>query len=611
MIEDPLVTEISRRIWSEKYRLRHGDGSAEVSIQDSWRRVAHALASVEQNDRRRWERRFFQALDDLKVLPGGRILAGAGSGREVTLFNCFVMGMIEDSLDGIFEALKESAVTMQQGGGIGLDFSTLRPEGTLARRTGATASGPVSFMRMWDSMCATMISGGNRRGAMMATLRCDHPDIELFVQAKSDPRALRNFNLSVLVTDAFMEAVRNDQEWPLVFPAAGLGEGERYRRVDRTWSGSEGPLVCCVLRSIQARDLWDAILHAAYDYAEPGVLFVDRINGENNLAYRERISATNPCGEVPLPPYGACDLGAINLTQFVRRPFTDRASLDLARICDLTGTAVRMLDNLIDVSRYPLSHQAQIAHGTRRIGLGITGLADALIMLGLHYGEEEARQTAARAMRAICHAAYRASTKLAEEKGPFPYFQPIPYLTAPFIRGLPDDLREAIRQHGVRNSHLISIAPTGTISLLANNISSGIEPVFSFRQGRTLRLHGRNPIQVDLEDYALRLWCSQGGDPERLPPSFVEAPAMSPKEHLAMQAALQPYVDNAISKTINVPPDLTFQALRSVYEKAFEAGLKGCTVYRPNPVTGAVLIADRASTTTAGSHCCEPDREGD
>jgi ribonucleoside-diphosphate reductase alpha chain len=607
---DPFATGISRRVWHEKYRLQRGNAICENTIEDTWARVAHALAGVEPRDQDRWEQRFYRALSGFKLLPGGRILAGAGAEREVTLFNCFVMGTIEDSLDGIFDALRESALTMQQGGGLGLDFSTLRPTGVPARRTGTTASGPVSFMRLWDAMCATMISSGNRRGAMMATLRCDHPDIRAFVEAKRDPQVLRNFNLSVLVTDAFMEAVRGDEDWPLLFPEAGLGRAGDHPQLERAWSGSGGPVPCRVLGSIRARDLWDAIARAAHDCAEPGVLFIDRINRENNLGYRELISATNPCGEVPLPPYGACDLGAINLTQFVCNPFTDQARLDLDGIAALTGVAVRMLDNLIDVSRYPLPRQAEIARGTRRIGLGITGLADALIMLGLRYGDTAARQAAANAVRTICHAAYRTSARLAEEKGPFPFFEHDPYLSAPFVRTLPEDVRASIRKRGIRNSHLVSIAPTGTISLLANNVSSGIEPVFSFRHGRTLRLGGEEPVCVELEDYALRLWRDRGGDADRLPRTFIDAPSLPPEDHVAMQAAIQPYVDNAISKTINVPPELPFEAIRSVYEQAFAAGLKGCTAYRPNPVTGAVLRAGHASDE-AGSHCCDPGREGD
>jgi ribonucleoside-diphosphate reductase alpha chain len=608
MTADKLATDISRRIWREKYRLKRGGVGLEASIEESWKRVAHTLAAVEPSDQEHWEQRFYRILMDFRFLPGGRILAGAGSGRDVTLFNCFVMGTIEDSLDGIFHALEEGAITMQQGGGVGFDFSTLRPAGTPARRTGTVASGPVSFMRLWDGMCETMISGGNRRGAMMATLRCDHPDIALFVQAKRDPRELRNFNLSVLITDAFMAAVRKDMDWPLLFPAAALDDKSPEPLIQREWSGSEGPVPCRVLRRIRARQLWNLIARAAFDCAEPGVLFIDRINRENNLGYRERISATNPCGEVPLPPYGACDLGAINLTKFVRMPFTSEASLDLEGVADLAAIAVRMLDNLIDASRFPLPRQAEMARGTRRIGLGITGLGDALIMLGLHYGEGPARQIAASTMRAVCHAAYWTSAKLADEKGPFPYFERVPYLSAPFVLSLPSRLRAAIRHWGIRNSHLISIAPTGTISLLANNVSSGIEPVFAFRHTRSLRFGEGDPVRVELEDYALSQWRDRGGDPRRLTPAFVDAASLPPEDHLAMQAVVQPYVDNAISKTINVPRELPFEALRSVYERGFEVGLKGCTAYRPNPVTGAVLTAGKLPEDD-GSHCCGPDSD--
>ena len=613
MVESPFTTDLARRIWAEKYRLTRPDGSAEAGIEETWRRIARTLAAVEPGERAAWEARFYAALSGFRFLPGGRIQVGAGSGRAVTLFNCFVMGTIEDSLDGIFRALQEGALTMQQGGGVGYDFSTLRPAGTPARRSGTIASGPVSFMRIWDSVCATMISGGNRRGAMMATLRCDHPDILAFVEAKRDPRELRNFNLSVLVTDAFMATVDADADWPLVFPldgreAAATGDPSLIKRV---WSGATAARPCRVLRTLPARQLWQAIARAAYDCAEPGVLFVDRINRENNLGYRERIAATNPCGEVPLPPYGACDLGAINLTRFVLAPFTHEARLDLDRIRALTAVAVRLLDNVIDASGYPLPRQAAMARGTRRIGLGITGLADALIMLGLHYGQAPARALAAEAMRTICHAAYRASVGIAQEKGPFPHFERDAFLTAPFVRRLPEDIRSAIRAHGIRNSHLLSIAPTGTISLLANNVSSGIEPVFAFRHRRAMRPGDGGPaVCVDLEDDALAAWRAQGQDTDRLPPAFVEATALTPAEHLAMQAVLQSYVDNAISKTINIPEDLPFADFRSVLKQAYALGLKGCTLYRPNPVTGAVLTPEPPEPA-AGVHCCSLDREID
>jgi ribonucleoside-diphosphate reductase alpha chain len=612
MPSDPFSTDISRQIWSEKYRLRNRDAGEDPDIRQTWRRIARTLADVEDAKGRVWEDRFYEALTDFKFLPGGRIQAGAGSGREVTLFNCFVMGTIEDSLDGIFQSLKEGALTMQQGGGVGYDFSTLRPTGTPCRRTGTIASGPVSFMRIWDSMCATMISSGNRRGAMMATLRCDHPDIRTFVDAKRGERDLRNFNLSVLVTDAFLEAVRTDADWPLVFPAASLpeGRGPGGSIVERRWSGSSIPVPCRVVASLGARELWDAITRAAFDCAEPGVIFIDRVNRENNLGYREHISATNPCGEVPLPPYGACDLGAINLTCFVRAPFESTAHLDLDALRRWTAVAVRMLDNVIDASRYPLPQQAQAAHGTRRIGLGITGLADTLIMLGLHYAEEAARARAAAMMRTICHAAYRTSTELARQKRPFPYFHADAYLDAPFIRRLPSDLRAAIRKHGIRNSHLLSIAPTGTISLLANNVSSGIEPVFAFRHHRTLRTGQDGSVCVDLEDDAFRRWREKGGDPNRLPPPFVQTADLAPADHLKMQAALQPYVDSAISKTINVPAAVTLEQFRSVFQQAYDLGLKGCTAFRPNPLRGAVLTEEEPTTET-GVHCCGLDREAD
>ena len=421
MADDPFLTEISRHIWNSKYRFRDGDVVLDQTIDDTWRRIARALAGVEKSDAARWELRFYEVLRDFKFLPGGRIQAGAGTGRRVTLFNCFVMGPLEDSMDGIFDGLKEGALTMQQGGGVGYDFSTLRPKGAQARRVGTLASGPVSFMQIWDAMCATLLSTGARRGAMMATLRCDHPDIEAFIDAKSDSRMLRHFNLSVLVTDDFMKAVRDDKDWALVFPAdasAPLDSPTLLRR----WSNQTEPVHCRVYKQVRARTLWDRLMSATYDCAEPGVLFIDRINHFNNLWYRESISATNPCGEIPLPPYGACDLGSINLVNFVRQPFTDKAGLDMEGLRETAAIATRMMDNVIDASQFPLDRQAAQARGSRRIGLGFTGLADTLIMLGLHYAEAPARELAARVMQTICHTAYRCSIELAREKGAFPYF---------------------------------------------------------------------------------------------------------------------------------------------------------------------------------------------
>ena len=614
MIEPVFQTPISRHIWESRYRYRPESGHGDTGLEDTWQRVARAVAGVEPHDREGWTQRFGRLLAGFRFLPGGRILAGAGTDLDVTLFNCFVMGPIEDSMEGIFDALKEGALTMQHGGGVGYDFSTLRPAGSPAWRVGGLASGPVSFMRIWDSMCQTLLSTAARRGAMMGTLRCDHPDIEAFVDAKRQPGELTNFNLSVLVSDDFMQAVETGGGWPLVFPVDGLGGRARHatgRLVDRHWPGYEGRVSCSVLREVPARDLWERIMRANYETAEPGVLFIDRINTENNLGHRETISATNPCGEIPLPPYGACNLGSINLTCFVREPFSAQARLDLVALRDAAATAVRLMDNIIDLSRFPLPPQADQARGSRRIGLGITGLADTLILLGRHYAGEPAREQAAEAMRTVCHAAYRASIGLAEEKGSYPFFDRDVCLQRPFIRRLPEDIRTGIRTHGLRNSHLTAIAPTGTISLLANNVSSGIEPVFEFEYRRRVRDAEGADAWYELRDDALRCWRERFGD-RALPDAFVAARDLLPGDHLAMQAALQPFVDNAISKTINVPRDYDFSAFRGIYTQAYALGLKGCTTFRPNPVTGTVLQEAVSTPETAvGPHCCGLDREAD
>jgi ribonucleoside-diphosphate reductase alpha chain len=560
------VTPISQYIWDMKYRLKAADGTPlDRTIEDTWARVANAAAAAEpKRVRERWAQRFAEALSGFSFLPAGRILAGAGSGRAVTLFNCFVMGRIEDDLGSIFENVKEAALTMQQGGGIGHDFSTLRPKGALVKSIGADASGPVSFMDVWDAMCRTIMSAGARRGAMMATLRCDHPDIEAFIEAKSDPARLRNFNLSVLVTDAFVTAVKEDAEWPLVF------DGRVYR-------------------TVPARALWDKIMRATYDYAEPGVVFIDRINAENNLAYCEDIFSTNPCGEQPLPPHGACLLGSINLAVLIKDPFTSNAALDEARLEELAATAVRFLDDVVDVSNYPLPAQRKEAKAKRRIGLGVTGLADALILCGLRYGTDEAATLAERWMANIKTAAYTASAELAQEKGSFPLYDAERFLATPNVRRLPAGVRALIARHGIRNGVLTSIAPTGTISLLAGNVSSGIEPVFDFTyERRILNPDGSSRIET-IEDYAHALYRAKFGPHTALTKAFVTAQELPPEVHLKMQAALQRHVDSSISKTINCPADIDFEAFKDVYLQAYELGLKGCTTYRPNLVTGAVL----------------------
>ncbi|WP_299784675.1 adenosylcobalamin-dependent ribonucleoside-diphosphate reductase [uncultured Marivita sp.] len=554
---------IAEQIWDMKYRLKEANGTAlDSTVEDTWRRIARSLAEVEAEPEV-WEERFYGALEDFKYLPAGRITAGAGTARSVTLFNCFVMGTIPDSMGGIFEMLKEAALTMQQGGGIGYDFSTIRPKGADVKGVAADASGPLSFMDVWDAMCRTIMSAGSRRGAMMATMRCDHPDIEDFIGAKSDAARLRMFNLSVLVTDAFMEAVKADGSWDLQFDGT-------------------------VYRTVQARDLWNRIMRATYDYAEPGVIFIDRINQANNLSYVETIAATNPCGEQPLPPYGACLLGSINMARLVTDPFGDAAALDVDALNELVATAVRMMDNVVDASRFPLEAQRAEAQAKRRIGLGVTGLADALLMLGLRYGSDEAAAQTEAWLHAIARAAYLASVDLAKEKGPFPLFDADKYLASGTMQLMDDDVRDAIREHGIRNALLTSIAPTGTISLYAGNVSSGIEPVFAYAYTRKVLQKDGTRTEEEVVDYAVQMWREKFGDRE-LPDYFVNAQTLAPLEHVKMQAAAQKWVDSSISKTINCPEDISFEAFKDVYMEAFETGCKGCTTYRPNDVTGSVL----------------------
>jgi ribonucleoside-diphosphate reductase alpha chain len=567
------VAPISQQIWDMKYRLKDSEGApVDQTIEDSWRRIAKSLAAAEKNPGD-WEPRFFDALSDFKMLPAGRIIAGAGTERRVTLFNCFVMGQIEDDMGAIFENLKEAALTMQQGGGIGYDFSTIRPKGAPVKGVGADASGPLTFMDVWDAMCRTIMSAGHRRGAMMATLRCDHPDIESFIEAKREPGRLRMFNLSVLVTDAFMRAVKEDGAWELTF------NGTSYK-------------------TVQARDLWDRIMRSTYAYAEPGVIFIDRINRRNNLHYCEEISATNPCGEQPLPPYGACLLGSINLARLVKDPFGEDADLDMAALDDLVRVAVRMLDNVVDISRFPLEEQAREAKAKRRIGLGVTGLADALIFCKARYGSDNALALTRKWMAALQRSAYLASVELAAEKGAFDLYDGAAYLAGETIQGLDDDVRSAIAQHGIRNSLLTSVAPTGTISIFADNVSSGLEPVFSFTYTRTVLMPDGSRKDEQVSDYAYRTYRQMFGDQAQLPDYFVDAQALAPKDHVRMQAAVQEFIDSSISKTINCPENIAFEDFKNIYQMAYDNGCKGCTTYRPNDVTGSVLSIDPPKAQT-------------
>ena len=574
----PFHAPIAEQIWDAKYRFKEADGTPiDQTVEDTWHRIAEALTAKETSNMAPvMAGEFYEALEDFRFLTAGRITAGAGTGRMVTLFNCYVMGTIPDSLNGIFEMLKEAALTMQQGGGIGYDFSTLRPKGALVKKLGADASGPLSFMDCWDAMCRTIMSAGSRRGAMMGTMRCDHPDIRNFITAKQDSARLRMFNLSVLVTDDFMKAVEDNADWSLHF------DGKVYE-------------------VIKARELWDLIMKSTYDYAEPGVIFIDRINKDNNLRYCETIAATNPCGEQPLPPYGACLLGSVNMAKMVDHPFEKNASLNVPLLKETVARAVRMMDNVVDVSNFPLPQQQQEAYDKRRLGLGVTGVADMLIMMGVTYGSDDAVKVMDFVAREIALAAYWASVELAKEKGAFPKFDADGYLASgTFAQRLCEydpDLEVAIRKHGIRNSHLTSIAPTGTISLYAGNVSSGIEPVFAYEYTRKVLQKDGSKTEELVQDYAVKAyweWFGKDGSEHTgvLPDYFVSAQTLPPAAHLKMQAAAQKWVDSSISKTINLPEDISFEDFKEVYWRAYEMGCKGCTTYRPNDVTGSVLSVE-------------------
>ena len=557
-------TLLAGEIWSGKYRFTPPGAAPESTVEDTWRRVARAVAQAEAADLRGpVEKDFYEALRDHRFLPAGRIIAGAGTARSVTLFNCFVMGVIPDDLGGIFDHVREAALTLQQGGGVGMDFSSLRPTGAFVSGVAADASGPLSFMDVWDAMCRTIMSAGQRRGAMMGCLRIEHPDIEAFIDAKREAGRLRNFNLSVLVSDAFMAALAAGGDWSLTF-------GGKVHRV------------------LPAAELWARLMRATYDCAEPGVIFIDRVNAANNLAYCEEILASNPCGEQMLPPYGACLLGSINLARLVGTPFESGAQIDEEELGALTRTAVRLLDNVIDISRYPLEVQEREAKGKRRLGLGVTGLANALAFCGAAYGEARAADLTRRWLGIIKREAYRTSARLAAEKGAFPLYQGS-MLDRPNLASLDGETRDLIRAHGLRNGCLTSIAPTGTTSILAGNVSSGVEPVFAYAYSRKVRQPDGSSREEAVEDFALTTWKRLNGDappPEAL---FVSAQTLTPAEHLHMQAAAQEMVDSSISKTVNCPEDIAFDAFADIYVEGYRLGCKGLTTFRPNAVTGAVL----------------------
>ncbi len=574
--------EVSLDVLREKYA--RGD---ERTIGDVQQRIARALAALEPLPQRaEWERRFLEAQQQ-GFVPAGRIASAAGLGLSATLINCFVQPVgdsisgTSDGLPGIYTALSEAAETMRRGGGVGYDFSAIRPLGSKVAGTASRASGPVSYMEVFDASCRTVESAGARRGAQMGVLRIDHPDIERFIAAKDTGR-LTNFNISVGVTDGFMRAVEADGAFALVHAAEPGDEDQAaggHRREDGLW----------VYRSLRARALWERIMLSTYDHAEPGVLFIDRMNAENNLWYAEELRATNPCGEQPLPPYGCCDLGSLNLTAFVDAPFTPDARLDFERLRAVATVAVRMLDLVLDATRWPLPQQAEEARAKRRIGLGFLGLGSALAMLGLRYDADEGRDMAARIATELRDAAYAASIELAREKGAFPLFDADKYLRGQFVERLPQLLLDGIRAHGIRNSHLLSIAPTGTISLaFADNASNGIEPPYSWTYQRRKRTADGGTRSYEVCDHAWRLHRQMHGDAP-LPPAFVTALEMRALDHLRMVEAVQPFIDTAISKTVNVPEDYPYDDFRDLYLKAWRAGLKGLATYRPNVVLGSVL----------------------
>jgi ribonucleoside-diphosphate reductase alpha chain len=593
-----IIQPISHDVLAEKY-LKPG----ETGIEDLFARVARALASVEQEaDRAKYETIFLENLY-AGAIGAGRIMSAAGTSIQATLINCFVQpvgdciqGVDAEGYPGIYEALREAAETMRRGGGVGYDFSRIRPRGAAVKGTASMASGPCSYINVFDQSCSTVESAGARRGAQMGVLRIDHPDVQEFITAKRTPGRWNNFNVSVGMTDTFMHALMDDRPWELVHPAkpgAALMEKGAFQRADGQW----------VYQTLPARMLWDTVMRSTYDFAEPGILFLDHINQDNNLRYCETIAATNPCGEQPLPSYGCCDLGPIILPRFVRHPFgfDGVPAFDFEAFEKSVAIQVRALDNVLDVTFWPLQAQRDESSAKRRIGVGFTGMGNVLAMLCLRYDAAEGRDMAARIATSMRDAAYTASVALAQEKGTFPKFDADGYLAeGTFASRLPAALKQSIRTHGIRNSHLLSIAPTGTVSLaFADNASNGIEPAFSWMYKRKKRESDGSTTEYAVEDHAWRLYRELGGDVNKLPDYFVSALDMSASNHIAMMEAVQPFVDTAISKTVNVPADYPYDDFKGLYQQAWNARLKGLATYRPNAILGSVLHVETAKPEVA------------
>jgi ribonucleoside-diphosphate reductase alpha chain len=606
------VQPISRDVLQEKY-LKPG----EPDVEALFTRVAAALASVEaEAERAKWQERFHANLR-AGAIGAGRIMSAAGTSLQATLINCFVQpvgdsiqGLDENGYPGIYEALREAAETMRRGGGVGYDFSRIRPRGAEVRATASIASGPCSYIDVFDHSCATVESAGARRGAQMGVLRIDHPDVQEFITAKRKPGRWSNFNVSVAVTNEFMRALETGADWELVHrarPGAALIAAGARQRDDGLW----------VYRTIPAAQLWDTVMRSAYDFAEPGILFPDTINRDNNLRYCEDIAATNPCGEQPLPPYGCCDLGPVILTRFVKHPFGfgGLPQFDFDAFAECVAVQVRALDNVLDLTFWPLRQQQAEATAKRRIGVGFTGMGDTLAMLCLRYDEAAGRDMAVAIARRMRDAAYAASVALAREKGAFPAFDADKYLEdGTFASRLPEAIKQSIREHGIRNSHLLSIAPTGTVSLaFADNASNGIEPAFSWTYTRRKREGDGTTTEYDVQDHAWRLYRALGGNADELPPYFVSAMQMDAASHIEMMQAVQPFVDTAISKTVNVPADYAYEDFKHLYSQGWRAGLKGLATYRPNNIVGAVLQVDAPAVPAApapiGAPAVDPMRE--